>query len=49
MGVKKFLAMAGTVLMFVLGVVVGYLKGFEEGYNLSAGTPYPAETEGHEE
>lgn len=49
MGVKKFLALASTVFMFVLGVAIGYLKGFEEGYNLSAGTPYPAEPEGHEE
>ena len=49
MGAKKFLVVASTVFMFVLGVAVGYLKGFEEGYNLSAGTPYPAEPDVREE
>lgn len=48
MAVKKLVALVSTALLLALGVTLGYLKGFEEGYNLSSGAPYPTDEETEE-
>ena len=41
MGIKTFIAFVSTALLFLVGVAIGYVKGFEEGYNLSPKSTSP--------
>lgn len=38
MGAKKVVSLVSIAVAFLVGIVLGYLRGFEEGYNLSVGS-----------
>lgn len=40
---KKLLYLISIAVVFLVGLVVGYLRGFEHGYNISMGNPYVEE------
>lgn len=48
MGAKKLVSLVSVAVAFLVGVALGYLRGFEEGYNLSVGT-YGYEADDYEQ